>query len=244
MNKLEVKIKSWEGNLTEAKLMCNIEGLVAHDYIPDSEETLENWQLNDPKYFNDKLVAEISSEMVGCMHISQGREENSHILFFNLFVNPKYQNQGVGTAMYNKLITKCKSLGCAKIHSHIYDHPNWASGKSFFKKHKFEHIATNREYSLVLQNKDLTQYKPLLDEVLNRGFTFVEPIKDGLDSDDHYKKLEEMRWSYFQDMPYPEGIIPTRVNYELWLKRHKLFEKERFLWKFSLSKNIFFVLFL
>ena len=134
----------------------------------------------------------------------------------------------MGTELYNVFISKSKSRGCTKIHSFIYDHPNWASGKSFFEKHDFEHISTNREYSLDLQKADFSQYKELLIEVIYKGFSFIEPVKDGLNSDTHYKKLEVMRWSYFQDMPYPEGITPTRGNYELWLKEHKLFEKKHY----------------
>ncbi|MBC8311900.1 MAG: GNAT family N-acetyltransferase [Candidatus Marinimicrobia bacterium] len=221
-------IRSWDESMCEAEMMCHIENMTAHDYIPDPQEMIEDWQLHDPKYFHDKLVAEIDGQIVGCIHIGQGRKVNSHIFFFDLFVDPSHQNRGVGTALYNVFISKSRPLGCTKINSYIYDHPNWASGKSFLEKHKFEHISTNREYSLSLQNADFTVYEPLLNGVLSQGFTFVEPVKAGLNSNEHYKKLEAMRWSYFQDMPYPKGITPTRVNYDLWLQEHKLFEKEHY----------------
>ena len=228
MKKLEVKIRSWEGNLTEAKLMCNIEGLIAHNYIPDPKELLNRWRLANPEYFHDKLIAEIDGHMVGWINIGQLRKENSHISFFDLFVNPGNQRQGVGTILYNQFISIIKPLGCTKIISEIYDHPNWISGKSFLKKHSFDHICTNREYSLNLQKVNFNQYNSLLNEVLNLGFRFVEPIKEGYNSSEHYKKLESMQWSYFQDMPYPEGITHTRSNFELWLKKQKFFEKKNY----------------
>ena len=221
-------IRSWSQKLDEAQAMCSIENLIAHDFIPNPHDMMENWSLRNQDCYHDKLVAEIDGQIVGCIHIGQGRKENSHISFFDLFVHPQFQHEGVGTAMYNEFISKSKSLGCTKINSLIYDHPNWASGKSFFEKHKFEHISTNREYSLDLKKADFSQYEKLLLEVLDKGFLFVEPVKDGLNSDLHYQKLEEMRWSYFQDMPYPEGITPTRGNYDLWLKEHKLFEKKHY----------------
>ena len=233
MKKLEIKIKSWGANFFEAEQMCKIEVLIAHDYIPNPHEMMENWSLRNQDCYHDKLVAEIDGQIVGCMHIGQGRKENSQILFFDLFVNPQFQHQGVGTELYTVFISKSKSLGCTKIHSYIYDHPNWASGKSFFEKHEFEHISTNREFSLDLRPHShkffhpFLQYKDLF-EVTDKGFSFLEPVKDGLNSDAHYKKLEAMQWSYFQDMPYPEGITPTRSNYNLWLKEHKLFEKKHY----------------
>ena len=228
MKNLEIKIKSWEAKKSEAEDMCKIEGLIAHDYIPDPKQLLNRWWLADPEYFHDKLIAEINGQMVGWINIGQFRKENSHIFFFDLFVNPENQHQGMGTRLYNEFISTSKRMGCTKIISEIYDHPNWASGKSFLEKHKFIHICTNREYSLNLQNVDFNQYNSLLNEVLNQGFTFVEPIKDGYNSSEHYKKLESMQWSYFQDMPYPKGISHTRENYGLWLEDHKFFEKENY----------------
>jgi len=208
--------------------MCKIEGLIAHDYIPNPIQLLNRWRLADPEYFHDKLIAEINSQMVGWINIGQFRKENSHIFFFDIFINPENQHQGIGTRLYNKFISIIKPMGCTKIISYIYDHVNWASGKSFLEKHEFVHISTNREYSLNIQNVDFNQYNSLLNEVLNLGFRFVEPIKENYNSSEHYKKLESMQWSYFQDMPYPEGITHTRSNYELWLKKQEFFEKENY----------------
>lgn len=221
-------IRSWSETLEEAQAICAIENLIFHDFIPDPHDMMEDWSLRNQDCFHDKLVAEIDGQIVGCIHVAQAGKENNHIFFFDLFIYPEFQHQGVGTELYNVFISKSKSLGCTKIHSFIYDHPNWASGKSFFEKHHFKHISTNREYSLHLQGVDFSQYEELLIQVLHKGFSFIEPVKDGYKSDAHYQKLEAMRWSYFQDMPYPEGITPTRGNYDLWLKEHKLFEKKHY----------------
>jgi GNAT superfamily N-acetyltransferase len=221
-------IRSWNESMLESERICHIENLTAHDYIPDPQEIIENWRHHDPDYFHDILVAEIDGQIIGFIHIGQGQKENSHIFFFDLFVHPQFQHQGIGTELYKQFISIVQSLGCTKIISEIYEHPNWSSGKSFFEKHQFEHISTNREYSLDLQQIDFSQYKKLLTDVFDKGFSFSEPVKDGRNSDEHYKKLESLRWSYFQDMPYPEGITPTRGNYDLWLKTHKLFEKTHY----------------
>ena len=29
-------------------------------------------------------------------------------------------------------------------------------------------------------------------------------------------------------MPYPDGIVPTRPDYDLWIKEHQIFEKENY----------------
>ena len=221
-------IRSWSETFEEAERMCIIENLIAHNYISNPKQLIAEWKLTDPEYFHDKLIAEIDGQTVGWINIGQGKKENTHIFFFDLFVNPMEQYQGVGTKLYNKFILKVKSLGCTKIVSEIYEHPNWSSGKSFLNKHKFEHICTYREYLLNLQNINFNEYNSLLDEVLNKGFKFIEPIKEGYNSSEHYKKLESMQWSYFQDMPYSEGIKPTRDNYNLWLKEHEYFEEENY----------------
>ena len=105
MKKLGIKIKSWEAKKNEAADMCKIEGLIAHNYIPNPIQLLNRWRLADPEYFHDKLIAEINGQMIGWINIGQFRKENSHIFFFDLFVNPANQHQGIGTRLYNKFIS-------------------------------------------------------------------------------------------------------------------------------------------
>ncbi len=81
-------IRSWSETLEEAQAMCVIENFIAHDFIPDPHDMMENWSLRNQEYFHDKLVAKIDGQIVGCMHIGQGRKENSHI-FFRFICSPR-----------------------------------------------------------------------------------------------------------------------------------------------------------
>ena len=222
-----IKINSWNETLTDAQKMCNIEGLIAHDYIPDPQEIMNSWMFRDIDYFHDKLIAYLNDRVVGCIHINQARKENSHIVF-DFFVDPQFQNQGIGTQLYNELLRCVKKIKCTHLLSYGYDHPNWKSGKKFLLSHGFEHISTNREYELKLNESDFSQFNSVIDQIKGQGFTFLEPVKQGVNSNNHYKKLEELRWDFFKDMPYPKGIIPTRPNYDLWIKEHQNFEKENY----------------
>ncbi len=223
-----IKIKSWNETFADAQKMCNLENLIAHDYIPDPQEIMKNWAVRDTNYYRDKLIAYKEDEAVGCIHIIQGRKENNHIAYFDMYVHPLYQHQGIGTKIFNEFVKRVKNVACTHVHSYVYDHPNWDSGKAFLLKNGFEHLSTNREYELSLQQADFSKFKPIVNEVKAQGFTFLEPTVDGVSSTEHYEKLEELRWAYFKDMPYPEGIIPTRPDYDLWLKEHKIFEAENY----------------
>jgi GNAT superfamily N-acetyltransferase len=223
-----IKINSWDETLADAQKMCTIEGLIAHDYIPDPQEIMKNWAVRDTNYYRDKLIAYKEKEPIGCIHIIQGRKENNHIAYFELYVHPNHQHQGMGTLIFNEFVNRVKKVGCTHIHSFVYDHPNWEWGKAFLAKYGFNHISTNREYKLTLQQADLSQYQSTVNEVKAQGFTFLEPKLESINSNEHYEKLEELRWAYFKDMPYPEGIIPTRPNYDLWRKEHKIFETDNY----------------
>ena len=196
-----IHIESWNESLDDAQKMCDIESHIAHDYIPDPKSIMQNWSVRDTNYYRDKLIAYKDRLAVGCIHIIQGRKENSHIAYFDFYVHPQYQHKGIGTQLYNDFVNRVKNVGCTHVHSFVYDHPNWKSGKSFFAKYGFEHISTNREYVLKLQDADFSEYISLVDDVKSQGYTFIEPVHDGINSDEHYKKLEEIRTDNEENNP-------------------------------------------
>ena len=88
------------------------------------------------------------------------------------------------------------------------------------------HVQTNREYSLILNTCNTAPYKTLITRLEAEGIVILEPIKDLNRSPEHYKKLEELQWSYEQDMPIPDGIEHSREPFEEWMVDVKNFEEK------------------
>ena len=124
------------------------------------------------------------------------------------------------------MLEEVKVFNCNLVHTNIYDHPNYDESKKFLVKNGFENDFKIRESSLDLESIVLDEYSSLISKLDSKGIQFYDAKNEMKDFPDHYKKLEELMWRFFQDMPMPEGTSHTRMPFNQFMKHHNRFEEK------------------
>ena len=130
------------------------------------------------------------------------------------------------------MLEKIKAFNCNKLLTTVYDHPNYKHYKKFLEKHGYRLVQTNREYTCDITQLDTTKYQPLINKLESEGISFYDSKKEMKDNPEkfpnHYKKLEELIWTYDQDMPIPNGIRHTRMPFKQAMKLQLEFENNNY----------------
>ena len=223
-----ISIKNFTATDYEFKELARIDNLVNHDSIAHPDEDKNEWNIRDKSIIRDRLLLYKDNILIGVMYYSQGRDENNKIIFFTLNLDPNYNNNGYRKLLYNKMLERVKILNCNKVHTSIYDHPNYGEIKKLINREKFKLVQTNREYSCDIRKVDTKKYYPLIKQLELEGIKFYDSKEEMLDWPNHYKKLEELIWSYDQDIPIPNGIKHIRTPFKQWMKLRTDFYKNSY----------------
>ena len=120
------------------------------------------------------------------------------------------------------MLKEVKAFNCNLVHTSIYNHPNYSEHKKLLINNKFKLVQTNREYSCNIRKVDIKKYQPLINKLELEGIKFYDSKESMRDYPsklpNHYKKLEEMEWTYAQDFPIPDGIKHTRAPLDHFMK--------------------------
>ena len=213
-----ITIKNFTASNKEFKELARIDNLVNHDSVAHPDEDKNEWSIRDKSIFRDRILLYKDNDVIGVIYYSQGRDENKQTAFFTLHLDPQYNDKGYRKLLYDKMIEKVKIFNCNKLHTSIYNHPNYDKIKELINNEKFELVQTNREYCCDIKNIDINKYKPLIEKLESDGIQFFDSKKQMLDFPNHFKKLEELEWEIEQDIPIPDGIKHTRLPYKHWKK--------------------------
>ena len=153
-----ISIKNFTATDYEFKELARIDNLVNHDSIAQPDEDKNEWNIRDKSIIRDRLLLYKDNILIGVMYYSQGRDENNKIIFFTLNLDPNYNNNGYRKLLYNKMLERVKILNCNKVHTSIYDHPNYGEIKKLINREKFKLVQTNREYSCDIRKVDTKKY--------------------------------------------------------------------------------------
>jgi len=212
------KVESFKGTDTEFVELARIDNLVNHDSIVHPDDDKREWKIRDKSLIRNRLLLYKDDTLVGAMYYSQGRDENSQTVFFTLNIDPNYNTSESRNLLYNGMLEEIKLFNSNKILTGVYDHPNYDLVKQFLIDKKFKLAQTNREYSCDITKIDIEKYQSLIKKLESEGIKFYDSKEEMLDWPDHYKKLEELTWTYSQDFPIPDGIEHTRPPFERYMK--------------------------
>ena len=121
-------IKFTETDL-EFKELARIDNLVNHDSISNPDDDKDSWEIRDKNLIRDRLLLYNNNKLIGVVYYSQGRDKNNKTAFYTLNLNPKYNHKGYRNLLYNEMLKKIKKFNCNKVHTSIYDHPNYKEHK-------------------------------------------------------------------------------------------------------------------
>tara|TARA_Y100001970_G_scaffold142181_1_gene174940 strand:+ start:470 stop:1435 length:966 start_codon:yes stop_codon:yes gene_type:complete len=219
-----ISLQPFKATDKEFKDLTRISNLINHDSIDHPDDEKNDWKLRDKSIIRDRLLLYNNDELIGALYYAQGRDGNNKTAFFSIELNPEYNNNGYRELLYQKMLQKVKKFNCEKLHTSVYDHPNYKECKRLIDKHGFKLVQTNREYSCDITKVKTEDYKPLIDKLQSEGIEFYDSRDQLKDWDDHYKKLEKLQWTYSKDFPIPEGIEHTRLPFKEEMKHQIDFE--------------------
>ena len=232
-----VKIKKFSGKDKEFKDLVKIANLVNHDSVSHIDDAKNSWANRDKNLVSNKLLMYKNNTIVGNINYYQGRDGNSRTAFYTLNLDPNYNNNGYRKLLYNKMLKDIKIFNCNKLLTTIYEHPSYNQNKRLLIKQNFKLIQTNREYSCDISKIDLTKYKPLIQRLESEGIKLYDSKSEMRNWTNHYKKLEELCWTYGQDIPMPKGIDREREPFDEFLKDQADYEKNYYAAEIIAVKN-------
>ena len=220
-----LRIKKFTKTDSEFKELARIDNLVNHDSINHPDDDKRQWAIRDKSLIRDRLLLYQDSQLIGAMYYSQGRDKNNRTTFFTLNIDPEYNTQQTRELLYNRMLEEIASFNSNKILTGIYEHPNYDLLKQFLIDNKFKLVQTNREYSCDITKINIEKYRPLIERLEAEGIMFYDSKEEMREWSNHYKKLEELIWTYSKDFPIPDGIEHTRIPFEQAMKMQIDFEK-------------------
>ena len=220
-----LKIKKFTETDSEFRELARIDNLVNHDSIDHPDDDKRDWEIRDRSLIRDRLLLYKDKILVGAMYYSQGREKNKRTTFFTLNIDPAYNTHESRELLFNQMLEEIKLFDSNKILTGVYDHPNYDLVKQFLVDKKFKLVQTNREYSCDITKINIEKYQPLIKKLESEGIKFYDSKEEMKDWPNHYKKLEELTWTYHQDFPIPNGVKHTRTPFEQAMKIQRDFEQ-------------------
>ena len=221
-SRLIIEIKKFTETDVEFKELARIDNLVNHDSINHPDDDKREWGIRDKSLIKDRLLLYKDNLLIGAIYYSQGRDKNNRTTFFTLNINPEYNTKQSRELLYNGMLKKIKSFNSNKMLTSIYKHPNYSLVKQFLIDNQFKLVQTNREYSCDTTKINLKKYQTLIKKLEEDGIKFYDSKEEMATNSqkfpDHFKKLEELEWTYAQDFPIPDGITHTRPPFKHWLK--------------------------
>jgi len=213
-----LEIKNFTETDKEFEELARIDNLVNHDSTDHPDDDKDSWKIRDKSLIRDRLLLYNNDKLIGALYYSQGRDENNRTTFYTLHLDPLYNHKGYRKLLYNKMLEVVKKFNCNKLLTHIYEHPNYKQHQKLLINNGFKLVQTNREYSCDIRKVDTKKYQSLIEKLEAEGIKFYDSKEEMLDWSDHYKKLEELEWTYAQDFPIPHGVKHTRAPFKHWLK--------------------------
>ncbi|MDP9310420.1 MAG: GNAT family N-acetyltransferase [Chloroflexota bacterium] len=203
---------------------AHIRTFTEHDYpasvavvnavFPEDQDTVEEWQHwdahRDPKCNFRRWVAEVDGQVVAYGDYDQ-RSGMYHPRKFSVLVavQPTYQGQGVGAALYNHILAELEPLEPLSLRAHV--RADMTRSIRFLKDRGFREDMRFWESRLDVTAFDFSPYADAEERVRSHGIeikTMAELVSDS--QRDH--KLFELDAALVQDVPHPEPHTP--ISYE------------------------------
>ncbi len=220
------EIKKFTETDFEFTEIARLYNMVSHDDKEHVDDLKDAWAIRDQSLIRDRLFLYKESMVIGYLGYGQGRGENKQNCYFNIFLDPDYNGNGYRKLLYAEMLKEVRAFNCNRLYMSIYEHENYDESKKLLINNGFKNDFKVRESSLDLGSVVLDEYSSLIGKLDSKGIQFYDAKNEMKDFPDHYQKLEELMWDYFQDMPMPEGINHTRMPFDQFMKHQNRFEKK------------------
>jgi GNAT superfamily N-acetyltransferase len=185
-----------------------------NDVFPDdpvSGEELreEDEHIDDTKYVSRRLIARVTDtdELVAQMEFNHVPTRFHPQRFWVwLEVHPNYQRQGIGSALYDKVLNELKPLKPIAFQTAARE--TRAEAISFLGKRGFREVSRTFESHLELKNFDFPQNRPVLDsEIIVSTLTDEKRVNPNW-----LRELHELYSELGYDVPSTDEYTPIAID--------------------------------
>ena len=103
-----IEIKKFTATDLEFKEIARIRNLVNHDSIDHPDEDKNDWAIRDKSLIRNRLLLYNDNKLIALLYYVQGRDENSQTSFFNIVIDPQYNNHGYRELIYQEMLKEVK----------------------------------------------------------------------------------------------------------------------------------------
>jgi mycothiol synthase len=183
---------------------------------PVSEEELRNWDDRedpDPKYLSRHLVGELPGAGPGGAPLVVASLWYGHRpglyhprkLHFNLAVHPEYRRRGVGSAMYERMLTGVRPFDPIQIMTGTFE--DQRGGLEFLGKRRFVERMRAWVSFLDVARFDPSPFRGVFERIESEDIAIRS--EEELSADPEFeRKLHDMFVEVLQDVPAPDPIKP------------------------------------
>ena len=177
----------------------------------------------DQNYMLDRIVAEVDGKPVGTASFGESMWTPIPGKFwYYIQVHPDHQRQGIGTAMYDRIVAELAEKKPTIFDSWVRE--DKTAALSFLKTRGHEQIMRGQNSRLTLAEFDPSKFAGVVERVRESGIRIV-PLAELREEDPDWRtKLYELDWVLSQDVP--EIDEPKKREFEIYCKQ--TFDKPTF----------------
>ena len=217
--------------LAQRTLSLRIRGFEESDYrrlaeiydaiFPERSRSVEEWQFYDDSLDKSKYYLNRYACINSATSIALGFGEMWHPpwmfhpkkFWFDGWVDPKHQRQGVGSAIYNRL--KDDFTQRDAIAAWIGIRENMTGSIAFARKRGFSEKMRGWESTIDPGQADTSEFQRYSVKAFQSGIEFSTLEQELRDDSDCYSKLYELVQTAFRDVPIAD--TPTDTPYDQWV---------------------------
>ena len=181
---------------------------------PEYPETPEEWRFSDthrdPKCKWQRWVVETAGGIVaGGYHDQPSGHYHPQKFYLDLAVLPEYEGQGLGTALYNHILTALQPFDPLTVQASARE--DMARGVRFLTDRGFQEVMREWESHLAVAAFDSAPYAGVAEQMQAQGIV-IKTLAELAADPDRNRKLYAMTDEIHHDVPSPEP--PTSVPFE------------------------------
>lgn len=186
---------------------------------PERPRTPEAWAAADrnrsPAREFQRLVAVRDAKVVGFgSYVQIGAGQSPRRFYISVEVSPNYQRQGVGAALYDRIMAELRPLDPRVLRANAFT--NLPQGFSFLVKRGFYEAFRETPVHLDVMSFDSTPYAGLETSLLDRKI-ILKTLRDLETDPDRDRKVYDLYWEVEEDVPHEDPHI-DRQSFDEWIQ--------------------------
>jgi GNAT superfamily N-acetyltransferase len=186
--------------------------LLNPDWPRSVPEALDDYQKHDYTYLFQRFVAEVNGQIIGVAEYDQSAGSyHPQRFLLELFVHPDFHGQGIGKALYEKVLAESKQYNPISYRIQVRESSERAL--RFFAERGF--VETKRDWVSVLDvaSCDLSPYAGLESSLTAQGITFTNLGELQKTDPEAIRKFHALFSEVRLDVPRSEPATPISFEF-------------------------------